>query len=213
MEKIADVAFKGTLNQSQEIAAVPEDLLTFLTLLIEGSALPGPTVSRAALTSAEIIVYNFRKTVARKTTKDVMRRHSPHLEPPLQVYLAMKIHITVKSKAMVNVFHGLGLCISYRRLLEIYTSMANMHISTYRERDIVCPPNMVNGLVTGICFDNIDENTKSTTSRSTFHGTAITVNQLKPVKNDDGDEESQGAPPISIDAVYKNHPHYQISMV
>ena len=125
--KIADVSFEGTLNESQELAAAPKDLLTFLTLLIEGSALSGPTVSRAALTCAEIIVYNFRRTVARKTTNDVVRRHSPHLEPPLQVYLAMKIHATVKSKAMVNTFHGLGLCISYRRSLEILTSLANMH--------------------------------------------------------------------------------------
>ena len=60
---------------------------------------------------------------------------------------------------------------------------------------------MKKGLVTGIRFDNIDENTKSTTSKSTFHGTAITANQLKPVKNDDGDEETQGIP---LSAVYKN---------
>ena len=56
-------------------------------------------------------------------------------------------------------------------------------------------------LVTGICFDKIDKNTKSTTSKSTFHGTAITTNQLSPVKNDDGDEETQGIP---LSAVYKN---------
>ena len=60
---------------------------------------------------------------------------------------------------------------------------------------------MKKGLFTGICFENIDENTKSTTSKSTFHGTAITANQLNPVKNDDGDEENQG---ILLSAVYKN---------
>ena len=60
---------------------------------------------------------------------------------------------------------------------------------------------MKKGLVTGICFDNIDENTKSTTYKSTFHGTAITANQLNPVKHVDGDEETQGIP---LSAVYKN---------
>ena len=63
---------------------------------------------------------------------------------------------------------------------------------------------MKKGLVTGICFDNIDENTKSTTSKSTFHGSAITANQLNPVKNDDGDEETQGIP---LSAVYKKLHH------
>ena len=91
--------------------------------------------------------------------------------------------------------------VSYLLILLLLTPLANMLISTYRERNIICPPNMKKYLVTGICFDKIDKNTKSKTSKSTFHGTAITTNQLSPVKNDDGDEETQGIP---LSAVYKN---------
>ncbi len=100
---------------------------------------------------------------------------------------------------MINCFHKIGLCISYRRLLEILTSLSNSHIAKYVENNIVCLPNMKKGFVTGVCFDNIDQNSKSTTSRATFHGTAITTNQYIPINTEILSNEE-----VENDPVYAN---------
>ena len=71
----------------------------------------------------------------------------------------------------------IGLCIGYKAVLELSTSLGNSEIANYNAKNIVCPPRLNVGLVTTISVDNIDQSTSSVTATSDLHGTAISVTQ------------------------------------
>lgn len=47
----------------------------------------------------------------------------------------------------------------------------------YHRDAVVCPPNLLQGLLTTAAVDNIDHNTSSTTATGSFHGTGISLFQ------------------------------------
>ena len=71
--------------------------------------------------------------------------------------------------------HRLGLSISYDRVLQLSTDLANTVCQQYEDDDIVCPPGLRKNVFTTSAVDNIDHNPSSTTAlaKDAFHGTAI----------------------------------------
>jgi len=53
-----------------------------------------------------------------------------------------------------------------------------MILFRYREQNLVCPPSLSYDVFTCAAVDNIDHNTSSTSAKSSFHGTAITLSQF-----------------------------------
>ena len=69
------------------------------------------------------------------------------------------------------------MCVSYDRLLQMSTDIANEVCQRFKLEEIVCPPKMRNGLFTTAAVDNIDHNLSSGTAKYSFHGTGISLIQ------------------------------------
>jgi len=77
------------------------------------------------------------------------------------------------SRGLVDTLFNLGLCVSYDRLLQITSDIANGVCQRFRMEEVVCPPKLYNGLFTTGAVDNIDHNPSSATAKDSFHGTGI----------------------------------------
>ena len=103
---------------------------------------------------------------------------------PAPIYIALKVHVETRKKDLVDKMHSMGLSISYDRLLGISAEVANTVCAKYEAEGVVCAPNLVKNIFTTGAVDNLDHNPSSTTSSSSFHGTAISIMQ-HPAPEDD----------------------------
>ena len=81
-------------------------------------------------------------------------------------------------KKVIDKCFRLGLCISYDRIMQISNKVANSVCDYYNSEQLVCPPVLRKGLFTVAAGDNIDHNLSSSTAKSSFHGTAISLMQF-----------------------------------
>lgn len=91
-------------------------------------------------------------------------------------YVALSIYLATRKKNLVEKLHKLGLCLSYQRVTQILTNVANAICGVYLRDKAVYPINLSKGHFVTTSVDNIDHNSSSTTSVRSFHGTAISVN-------------------------------------
>ncbi len=59
--------------------------------------------------------------------------------------------------------------------MQIEKDIAHSVCSQYQANDVVCPSQLRQGLFVVGAVDNIDHDPSSTTSRSSFHGTGISI--------------------------------------
>ena len=173
MNKICN-KFNGTFSQGCEINSVPKSLLNLLASLLEGDS---KRVSRGVRSIAQLAMFNFKKNSRKRESfsKDIDIPH--HHETPLVTYLPLLLHNKHRSKRVMNRLHDLGLCIGYNRIMSVVTDLGNAEIQRHTEQNLVCPTTLKLYLVTTMAIDNIDQSTSSTTAKSSFHGTAIFINQ------------------------------------
>lgn len=169
--------------------SVPPKLLTLLDMILRGPNLSssGEDTSQASLTIAQLIrfnctnmyAHNFRlfSTIPKFSfpRNSKSSRHSVKQETPLVRYLANILHHEKRAKTLINKFHSLGLCISYLRELEISTALGNRACDAFERDGVVVPRNIPKNQFVTMAVDNIDHNMSSTTSKASFHGTAVTV--------------------------------------
>ena len=89
----------------------------------------------------------------------------------------MLVHAKTRKKQLVDKLCDLGLSISYKRVLEISTSLANSVCKHYDDQNLVCPVSLEKGIFTTSAVDNIDHNPSSTTAQGSLHGTGISIFQ------------------------------------
>ena len=104
-------------------------------------------------------------------------RHNRSQETPLPIYVGLKMHSETRKRELVDRFHGLGLCISYDRLLRLSSGVANRLCKQYEEDGVVCPPQLQKGVFTTGQADNLDHNPSSISAKDSFHGTAHSLCQ------------------------------------
>lgn len=80
-------------------------------------------------------------------------------------------------REVVETLFDLGLSISYDGVMEISTSIGNCVCEQYHRDQVVCPPNVRQGLFTTAAVDNMDHNPSTTTATDSFHGTRISLFQ------------------------------------
>ncbi|VDI52694.1 Hypothetical predicted protein [Mytilus galloprovincialis] len=125
--------------------------------------------SQLTSTIAQLLMYSC-------TTKQSNRHMKDH-EPPVCAYLGVMIHCKTRKRDLVDTFFKLGLSVSYDRMLEISTSMANDACRRYVQEGIVCPANLFQNGFTSSAVDNIDHNPSSISSKDSFYGTGISFFQ------------------------------------
>ena len=89
---------------------------------------------------------------------------------------------TRKQHDLIDTLFDLGLSISYDRVLEVSTTMKNHVCEQYYRDNVICPPNLRQGLFTTAAMDNIDHNPSSTATES-YHGTGISLFQHPSLHN------------------------------
>ncbi|KAK0061124.1 hypothetical protein Bpfe_009285 [Biomphalaria pfeifferi] len=147
--------------------------------------LQGPSITsnkgknQAALSLAQLASFKAVKTEGKRSRANTSttNKHSKNREPPVPVYVGLTIHAQTRKKELVERMHSLGLSISYKRVLEISSELAAKACRQYQHDKVVCPMKLRHGLFTTAAVDNIDHNPSSTTSKDSFHGTAISLFQ------------------------------------
>ena len=91
--------------------------------------------------------------------------HTNNSEAPLAIYLGLLLHAETRKRGLVDKLNDLGLSISYNRVLQISTDMANGVCARFEAEQVVCPPKLRSGLFTTSAVDNIDHNPSSSTAQ------------------------------------------------
>jgi len=89
----------------------------------------------------------------------------------------MMLHAHTRKKELVDRLSHLGLGISYDRVLQLSAQIGNSVCQQFHREQVVCPPKMRGQVFTTAAVDNIDHNPSATTSKDSFHGTAISLIQ------------------------------------
>ena len=180
--------FDGSFPEKCQETSLPSSLKTLISLIFNGPNLKKNQdrhESQACLTVGQAIVYNTKKRSALKTLSGVSR-HSLEREPPVPIYIGLKIHELTRSKYLIQQLYQLGICISYDRVMELEDWIATAMCERLDEDGVVSPACLRKGLFTVGALDNLDHNPTSTTSQSSFHGTGISLLQF-PTANKPGE--------------------------
>ena len=88
------------------------------------------------------------------------------------------LHSKLRKKNIINQMAHIGLSISYNKMQDIQTCIAENLLEQYKLEDLVFPPSLTDRDFTVCVIDNIDQNAKSSTEESYFHGTVISVLEI-----------------------------------
>ena len=120
-----------------------------------------------------MILFNFN--LCTSSTKSI---HSLHREPPLPLYVGMKIHRETRSKKIITQLYNLGFCVSYDRIFQLENQLATAVCNDFHDKKAVVPAQLRHGLFTIGALDNLDHNPSIATSKGSFHGTGISLFQF-----------------------------------
>ena len=79
--------------------------------------------------------------VAKSSHSDVIW-HNAGKETPLPTYLGLILRASTRKRDLIDKLQMLGLSISYDRVPQISTELANIICTLYEEEGVVCPLNL-----------------------------------------------------------------------
>lgn len=170
--------FNGSLLPHSQEDSIPFTLHALIKMILQGPSIASESLkstTKASLSIAQLIRYNSVKSRKSKYL-------SKSRETPLPLYVALSIYAKTRKKEMVELYHTLGLCVSYDRLFTISASLGNSLIQQFETDGVICPRPLRKGLFTVGAYDNIDHNPSSATAKGSFHGTGISI--IQSVTND-----------------------------
>ena len=109
--------FDGKFGSSCQQESVPSTLKTIVSMLLNSADLKDQDsmVSQANLTIFQAILFNFKNSAS----SAAKIRYFSGREPPVSLYIGMKIHTETRSKKIITQVHDLGLSVSYYRVLQL----------------------------------------------------------------------------------------------
>ena len=93
----------------------------------------------------------------------------------MAIYNAVKVYLHTRKERLVDSLHQEGLAVSIDCLRTISVDIANSVIEHWAQIGAVVPLKMNAGFFTTVALNNLDHNLTSTTARSSFHGTRISL--------------------------------------
>jgi hypothetical protein len=177
--------FNGSFSPNCQEDSLPTSLKSLVAMILKGPDLKDQDrhTSQPCLTIAQTILYNMKK---RPSNLEVRARHRLSREPPLPIYLGLNIHAVSRNKKLIQMLYQMGISISYDRIMELEDWLATSVCERFEEDGVVSPANLRKGLFTVGALDNLDHNPSSTTAKTSFHGTGISLFQF-PTKNNHGE--------------------------
>ena len=109
--------FDGKFGSSCQQESVLSTLKTIVFMLLNSADLKDQDFmdSQENLTISQAILFNFKNSAS----SAAKNRHFSGREPPLPLYIGMKIHTEKRSKKIITQLHDLGLSVSYNRVLQL----------------------------------------------------------------------------------------------
>ena len=177
---------------------MPYALKTLVSMVLNGPDLKDQDSidSQANLTVSQAVLFNFKK----HASFSAKSRHSIDREPPLPLYIGIRIHTETRSKKLITELHDLGLSISYDSVLQLESQLATTVDENFLEKGAVVPAQLRLRLFTIGALDNLDHNFSSITAKGSFHGTGISVFQF-PTSSNLGEKQDD----IRLTIATKNH--------
>lgn len=170
-----ETSFVETFHKHCQEQSVPALLQQFVQQLLVGPNSTSDAIcNQATLAVSQIVLHN---SCIRKRKGVIQQHHNAKREPPLPLFLGLAAHAKTRKRDLVDKLDHLGLSISYDRVLNISSRLAQRVCDQLEQDRDVCPINMITGLFTTAAVDNIDHNTSSTTAVSSFHATGISLFQ------------------------------------
>lgn len=168
--------FSGIFPAICQQGSVPAALKTLVSMLLNGSDLTDQELgdSQPILTISQTILFNLKK----HTSSATKARHSLDREPPLPLYIGLKVHTETRSKNLLSQLFNMGLSVSYERVLQLEGQLATAVCNNFQSKGVVVPAELRHGLFTAGALDNLDHNPSSTSAKGSFHGTGISLFQF-----------------------------------
>ena len=170
---LREETFSGDLSKQRQRLSVPDSLYHLIALILEENV-DVSNLKSITLNIAQLIRFNAVKS-KRSATGSI--RHSKTNEPPFPVKIGLLVHAKTRKKSIVEKLAEEWLSISYNRVKDIQETITKQLCKKYNEEEIFCPPLLKPHLFTTAAIDNIDHNPSSTTAKSSFHGTSISLFQ------------------------------------
>ena len=153
-------------------------LLALVQMILGGTNIEKQTennkeVKSAAISITQLLTFN-AVNCSRKSSNDVW--HNVDQETRLPLYLGLLVHNKTRKQELIDILFKRGLSVSYNRVLQLSTDIANTVIDQYEDDGVVCPA-ILKGLFTLGNLDNLDHNPTSTSAHTAFHGTALSMTQ------------------------------------
>ena len=155
---------------------LPPLVKSFATWVVGGAGRNNLRTEKGASIIGQVLMTNILSAKQAATITQASRTR----ETPLQVATALAIHQETRSKAMIQMFHGAGLAISYSSLLRLEASLARTVLSAGRRDGVFIPRRLEKGLLVHFAIDNIDFQEDTVDGKGTFHGTVTVAFQPGP---------------------------------
>ena len=181
--KSAKNEFTGNISSDCQQQSVPAELITLVNMFLEGRNVTHFT-SQNVLTCAQLLLYHFKprtKYLTRPTENDKVKPnseticHSKMRETSVVIYNSIKIYATVRSENLINKLYSLGLCMPFKRVLEIGKNMAEYDLKQFDIDKVFIPKHAYKNVFTVLAKYNIDLNASPTTVTNHYHGTSMTM--------------------------------------
>ena len=179
--------FQGSFSSEDIRTSIPQCLLELVRMIEHGPDIQSQLendVCRSDMAIAQLLMYNYHAKMPKKAEQ---QRHSLERETPICIYIGLLIYARTRKRQLIDTLFQHGLCISYQRVLEISTRLGQATVERFLSEGLVCPSILRKGIFTTSAVDNINHNPGSTTAKSSFHGTGISIFQHP--STDNGGEE------------------------
>ena len=166
--------FQGNTCEQVIRSSPSANLQQLISYILQGESLNN---SRDMIIQSfcQLLKFNSVKRIKKQQSSNM--RHNQDKETPIAVFIGLSLYKYTNSRDLIETFHDLGLCINYRRVMQIYHNIHDQVVTKYQENKLVYPTSLPRNHFTTIQFDNINKQGKSTfaSDLSDFNGTGISV--------------------------------------
>ena len=170
-------SFAGSFDLDCKVRSMPHSLPVMVVMILNGPNFKSQGcdgVSQASITIVQLLQCHIS---VRQWPGSIGVYHQNTIETPLPIYAGLVVHARTRKRDLIETLFDLGLSISYDRVMEISTTIGNHVCNYYQQNEVVCPPNLREGLFITAVIDNIDHNPSSTTATDALHGIGISLFQ------------------------------------
>ena len=171
-------SFQGSFSSDCQKEFLPHFVNSFVDMLLHGPnfSKSNEYLEQNVLTIAQLIIQNSIKRVRKDSASCVFNTSR---ESPISTYLGLMVYAKTRKKGVIEGLNELGLSIPYKRVLSLTDSLSATVLKEYEEDGVVCPRVLKRDEFTAGALDNLDIDPSSSTSKGSFHGTAISLFQSK----------------------------------